>query len=67
MFAWGISCTNPVLMLSCADIFACVSPAPQLPEFVSCRYFLRRLRRVKKANGQIIACNEVRVARGRSW
>jgi hypothetical protein len=24
------------------------------------RYFLRRLRRVKKANGQIIACNEVR-------
>ena len=24
------------------------------------RYFLRRLRRVKKANGQIVACNEVR-------
>lgn len=25
-----------------------------------CRYFLRKLRKVKKANGQILACNEVR-------
>lgn len=24
-----------------------------------CRYFLRKLRKVKKANGQILACNEV--------
>jgi hypothetical protein len=24
-----------------------------------CRYFLRKLRRVKKANGQILAINEV--------
>jgi len=27
----------------------------------ACRYFLRKLRKVKKANGQIIACNEVRL------
>jgi hypothetical protein len=26
-----------------------------------CRYFLSRLKKVKKANGQIVACNEVRV------
>lgn len=26
----------------------------------SCRYFLSRLKKVKKANGQILACNEVR-------
>lgn len=25
-----------------------------------CRYFLKKLRRVKKANGQILAANEVR-------
>jgi hypothetical protein len=28
--------------------------------FCASRYFLRKLRRVKKANGQIIAVNEVR-------
>ena len=27
------------------------------------RYFLRKLRKVKKANGQILACNEVRLQR----
>lgn len=27
------------------------------------RYFLRKLRKVKKANGQILACNEVRTRR----
>ena len=25
-----------------------------------CRYFLRKLRKVKKANGQVLAVNEVR-------
>ena len=29
----------------------------------ACRYFLRKLRKVKKANGQILACNEVRAAK----
>jgi large subunit ribosomal protein L18Ae len=28
-------------------------------QFLVCRYFLRKLRKVKKANGQIIAINEV--------
>jgi hypothetical protein len=27
---------------------------------ISFRYFLSRLKKVKKANGQVIACNEVR-------
>lgn len=29
------------------------------PWLSGCRYFLRKLRKVKKANGQILACNEV--------
>ena len=29
------------------------------PRLSGCRYFLRKLRKVKKANGQILACNEV--------
>ena len=38
----------------------------------ACRYFLRKLRRVKKANGQILSCNEVSLgglatSRGGAW
>ena len=33
--------------------------APPLPLLHSLRYFLSRLKKVKKANGQIIACNEI--------
>lgn len=43
------------LSLSCA-----VPLSASLACFWYRRYFLRKLRRVKKANGQILACNEVR-------
>lgn len=39
---------------------------PSLPPAL--RYFLKKLRRVKKANGQILSVNEVRREwRGRAW
>ena len=36
-----------------------VKPNHHPPPIPLCRYFLSRLKKVKKANGQIIACNEI--------
>ena len=47
----------------CSSIAVQAPLAPQESSFLlcaPCRYFLRKLRKVKKANGQIIAINEVR-------
>lgn len=58
---WCAIVAVPLDVCSCVLLVA-LRPYKQQRTHWACRYFLSRLRKVKKANGQILAINEVRVS-----